>query len=112
MGKASYPQPNLGRLSANQALPLPPNRLKVLNLVGLCESIEESTSPLQQICDYMATGDKLGGTEAPEEFVDAYGFPSSGIKRTRLNLILREALDAHEVECHEGWPLEDLTEGA
>ncbi len=84
--------------------------MKVLGLIGASQSVVDQTVPLQEFRDYKLTGETLGGSGIASGFVGQYGQPAAGIKRTVINLMLKDTLAAHGIECREGWALEGLTE--
>jgi salicylate hydroxylase len=88
----------------------PSTRIKVLSLVGLSKIVTESAPPLVEIRDQSSTGDDIGMTDLPSRFQEKYGQPACGIKRTALNLALKDALTAANIEIHEGWKLNAIEE--
>jgi salicylate hydroxylase len=85
--------------------------LKVLNLVGVAAELEKELLPLEGFLDRTSNGDVLGFSDLPKSFKRKYGQHAMGVKRTILNLKLKEMLIDMGVEVREGWELEDLEEG-
>ena len=101
-------QVSLSSLSVlGKLLTLP--RLKVLSEVGVAEFVTNSAPHLAQFCDRASDGTDLGVSSIPQSFVEKYGFPGCGVKRTALNLKLKEALAAAGIIVHEGWKLKEVT---
>ncbi|KIW21513.1 hypothetical protein PV08_02093 [Exophiala spinifera] len=96
---------------AGASLMLMPNGLKVLNLVGMAEEIEKGSQPLDAYEDLTSDGEILGFSDLPQSFRSKYGSPAMGVKRTELNLMLKNMLTDLNVEVREGWELEDIEEG-
>lgn len=86
------------------------HRLKVLNLVGLADAVIEKSTPLQVFRDSTAAGDLLGQSDVPSTFAEKYHQPATGIRRTTLNLMLKQMLLDMDVEVREGWELIDIKE--
>ncbi len=86
--------------------------MKVFNLVGLADEIISAAWPLEQLWDFSSKGELLGGSDFTKDFVEKYTQPGMGVKRTTLNLMLKEVLLANGIECREGWALENLTEAS
>lgn len=85
-------------------------RLKVLSTIGLADVATTGAPHLTEIRDQMSTGETLGMTSMPAKAVDTYGFPLCGVKRTTMNLALKEALAHAGIKVHEGWKLKDIIE--
>lgn len=85
-------------------------RLKVMSLVGLSKIVTESAPHLVEIRHQSSTGNDIGMTDLPLSFQGKYGQPACGIKRTVLNLALKDALLAANIEIHEGWKLKAIEE--
>jgi salicylate hydroxylase len=51
-------------------------------------------------------------TYFPSEAIAKYGQPACGVKRTTLNLALKQALAGAGILVHEGWKLKDIVETA
>lgn len=70
-----------------------------------------SSAPhLAQLCDRASYGTDLGFSNLPVQFEEKYGFPGCGVKRTALNLALKEALNVAGIPVHEGWKLKKVAE--
>ncbi|KAI1608140.1 monooxygenase FAD-binding protein [Exophiala viscosa] len=98
----------LGDVGAS--LMLMPNGLKVLNLVGVADEIEEASIPLEGFLDHTSKGELLGSSDLPSSFRSKYGLPAMGVKRTDLNLKLRDMVANLKVDVREGWELENIEE--
>ncbi|KAK0705635.1 hypothetical protein B0H67DRAFT_497403 [Lasiosphaeris hirsuta] len=98
----------LGDVGAS--LMLMPNGMKVLELVGLADAVRAESVPLQGFWEGKATGETLAESDLPTTFVAKYGQPAVGIKRTSLNLMLKDMLLDLGVEVREGWKLTTVTE--
>ena len=85
-------------------------RLKVLSKVGLADFVTSSAPHLTQFCDRASYGDDLGISDLPQTFAEKYGFPGCGVKRTALNLKLKEGLAAAGIPVYEGWKLKEVIE--
>ncbi|EXJ65991.1 uncharacterized protein A1O5_10968 [Cladophialophora psammophila CBS 110553] len=98
----------LGDVGAS--LMLMPNGLKVLNLVGVTAEIEKESLPLERFLDCSSDGEVLGFSEEPKSFKGKYGQHAMGVKRTGLNLKLKDMLIDLGIDLREGWELEDIEE--
>ncbi|KAJ9602757.1 hypothetical protein H2200_012537 [Cladophialophora chaetospira] len=95
---------------AGASLMLMPNGLKVLNLVGIAAEIENDTQPLEGYLDCTPDGEVLGFSDLPKSFKQRYGQHAMGVKRTGLNLKLKNMLLDMGVDVREGWEMEDIEE--
>ncbi|KAJ6031439.1 FAD/NAD(P)-binding domain-containing protein [Penicillium herquei] len=98
---------------AGASLMLNPNGLKVLNLLGSPEKLfrDDEALPLADLWHGTGSGESLVHNNLPSNFAARYGQPSMGIKRTAVNISLKEmALDAG-IAVHEGFELVDIEEG-
>ncbi|KAK5034539.1 hypothetical protein LTS07_003460 [Exophiala sideris] len=95
---------------AGASLMLMPNGLKVLNLVGVADQVEEASTPLEGFLDQTSTGELLGLSDLPRSFRSKYGLPAMGVKRTDLNSKLKDMLAELKVDVREGWELEAIEE--
>jgi hypothetical protein len=86
------------------------SRLKVLSKVGLADFVTSAAPHVTQFCDRASDGDDLGVSDLPQTFVEKYGFPGCGVKRTALNLNLKEGLAAAGILVYEGWKLKEVIE--
>lgn len=84
--------------------------MKVLNLVGLADKVKEISTPIREFRESSANGDALASSCLPSTFTEKYSQPGIGIKRTTLNLLLKQMLLDLEVEVREGWELVDIEE--
>lgn len=84
----------------------------MLNLVGIAEELERESWPLDSYIDRTADGECLGSSQLPAEFRERYGLPAMGVKRTDLNIKLKDMALRAGIEVREGWELEDIEEGA
>lgn len=73
--------------------------------------VTDSSPHLEELCDRKFSGEDLGTSDLPLKFKSKYGQPSCGVKRTALNLALKDALKAANILVHEGWKLKDITQG-
>lgn len=85
-------------------------RLKVLNLVGLADTLKAESTPLQELWDASETGEVLGQSDLPKTFGDRYSQPAVGVRRTTVNLKLKNMLLDIGVDVREGWELVDVQE--
>ena len=85
-------------------------RLKVLQLVGLAETVTRSAPQLELSCDRASSGTGIGSMDFPSQWKEKYGQPACGVKRTALSLALKVALQKADVEMNEGWKLRDIVE--
>ncbi|KAH6653154.1 hypothetical protein BKA67DRAFT_568722 [Truncatella angustata] len=97
---------------AGASLMLMPNGMKVLGVVGLAETIYSSSFPIEAYQDYTAKGDLLGSSILPGQFQQRYGQKATGIKRTTLNLTLKDRMLRSGIELREGRELCDIQEDA
>ncbi|KAJ5613834.1 FAD/NAD(P)-binding domain-containing protein [Penicillium herquei] len=98
---------------AGASLMLNPNGVKVLNLLISPEKLfrDDLALPLADLWHGTGSGETLVHNSLPSTYAARYGQPSMGIKRTTLNISLKEmALDAG-IEVHEGFELVDIEEG-
>jgi salicylate hydroxylase len=95
---------------AGGSLMLMPNGLKVLNLVDLANEIEKGATPLEGFLDCSSDGQQLGLSDLPKSFKQRYGHPAMGVRRTELNLKLKEMLQVMDIELREGWELQNFEE--
>uniref|UniRef100_A0A0B7K6L6 FAD-binding domain-containing protein n=1 Tax=Bionectria ochroleuca TaxID=29856 RepID=A0A0B7K6L6_BIOOC len=100
--------PELG--DAGASLMLMSNGLKVLNLVGLADTLKAESTPLQELWDASETGEVLGQSDLPSTFGDRYSQPAVGVRRTTVNLKLKNMLLDIGVDVREGWELVDIQE--
>ena len=98
------------RILAFQRSSLTTSRLKVLNLVGLADVVKAESSVLEALCDATANGEVLGQSGLPSTWAKKYHQPATGIRRTTLNLMLKQMLLNMDVEVREGWELVDIEE--
>lgn len=82
----------------------------MLGLVGLASKVETDSWPLEGFEDRTADGTVLGSSEAPRSFKEKYSQPAMGVRRTELNLKLKQMLIDLDVDVREGWELEDIEE--
>lgn len=84
--------------------------LKVLNLVGLAEAVVSESTPIEAFHDATADGETLGTSDVPSTFAEKYRQPAAGVRRTFLNLKLKQMLIDLDVDVREGWELIDIKE--
>ncbi|KAB5554330.1 monooxygenase FAD-binding protein [Coniochaeta sp. 2T2.1] len=82
----------------------------VLNLVGLADLVKAESSVLDALCEATPTGEILGTSNLPSTWAEKYHQPATGIRRTILNLMLKQMLLDKDVEVCEGWELVDIEE--
>jgi salicylate hydroxylase len=85
-------------------------RLKVLSLLSLDEIVTNSAPFLAELRDQKSTGEDLGISHLPALWKEKYGQPGCGVKRTTLNLALKNALELEKIEIREGWKLKEIIE--
>lgn len=86
------------------------DRMKVLGLVGLAEKIMQETRPLQALIESADNGTLLASSSLPATWESAHGRAATGIKRTTMNMMLRDNVVDHGVEVRCGWELADIYE--
>jgi salicylate hydroxylase len=79
-------------------------------LVNIDKQVTTGTPHLSELRDQTSTGKTLGVSDFPLRCVELYGQPATGVKRTALNLALKEALITNGIPIHEGWKLKDIEE--
>ena len=84
--------------------------MKVLDLVGLADAVTTESTPIEAFRDARYDGELLGESDLPSTFSDKYRQPAAGIKRTWLNLALKQMLGELDVDFREGWELVDVRE--
>lgn len=82
-----------------------------MNLVGLADAVTSESKPITALRDATADGTLLGHSDLPGTFPQKYGQPCAGIKRTWLNLALKQRLLDLGIEFREGWELTGVREG-
>ncbi|KUJ09375.1 FAD/NAD(P)-binding domain-containing protein [Mollisia scopiformis] len=92
------------------SLMLFPNGLKVLSLLGLSSLATETAPNLTCLRDISSNGTEIGDTKLPATWRAKYGQPACGVKRTALNLALKEACLDAGIPVLEGWKLKDIIE--
>ena len=65
---------------------------------------------LTEIRDQKSTGEDIGVTYMPSRAIQRYGQPACGVKRTTLNLALKQALSNAGIQVCEGWKLKEIIE--
>lgn len=78
--------------------------------MGITAEIEKDSLPLERLVDRTADGELLGSSDVPATFKEKYGARGMGVKRTDLNLKLKNMLLGMGVDVREGWELEDIEE--
>ncbi len=74
------------------------------------DHVTQSRPHLGEYRDLTSAGDLIGLSTLPSRFIEKYTQPACGIKRTVLNLALKEALVDAGIELHEGWKLKEIQE--
>lgn len=82
----------------------------MLSLLDIGKFVIESTTHLEELCDRNFGGENLGVSDLPSKFLLKYGQPACGMKRTAINLALKDALKAANILVYEGWKLMDIVE--
>lgn len=82
----------------------------MFGLLGIDEKLHELSIPIAAFQDYTASGKSLGNSDLPAGFRERHGFETIGVKRTDLNLLLRDMLVEEGIEVREGWTLERIEE--
>lgn len=82
----------------------------MLGLVDLASQVLETTFPLTEFHDQTWNGAMLGVSLIPSTLLDRYSMPAAGVRRTALNLALKQSLLDNAIELREGWKLEDIQE--
>ncbi|XHG01788.1 hypothetical protein AWENTII_005159 [Aspergillus wentii] len=100
--------PTLG--DAGASLLLMPNGVKVLNLLGLAEELQQELPTLTGFWHGDASGNCLGESDVASTFGVKYGQPAVGVPRTKLNLRLKEMLLERGIKVCEGWELTNIEE--
>ncbi|PWY93068.1 FAD/NAD(P)-binding domain-containing protein [Aspergillus sclerotioniger CBS 115572] len=96
--------PALG--DAGASLMLMPNGMKILNLITPTTTLLSTRNPLTTLWHGTASGDTtLGESNLPSTYTERYTQPAMGIKRTELNLHLKELLVENGIPLYEGYNL-------
>ncbi|RVX67761.1 hypothetical protein B0A52_07884 [Exophiala mesophila] len=98
----------LGDVGAS--LLLMPNGIKVLSLVGVTSDLEKDSIDLFGFLELSSDGEELGFSTLPTTFREKYGEASLGVKRTDINLKLKDMIIKQGIDVREGWELEDIQE--
>ncbi|KAK1245439.1 hypothetical protein MKX08_005068 [Trichoderma sp. CBMAI-0020] len=96
--------------TAGASLMVMSNGLKVFNMIGVADAIKAESLPLKALWDAKASGEVLGQSDLPSTFADKYQQPAAGIRRTSLNLLLKNKVLEEGIEVREGWGLVDIQE--
>ncbi|KAH6610106.1 hypothetical protein Trco_000126 [Trichoderma cornu-damae] len=96
--------------TAGASLMVMSNGLKVFDVVGVADAIKGESLPLAALWDAKASGEVLGQSALPSTFAEKYRQPATGIRRTDLNLLLKNKVLESGVEVREGWGLVDIEE--
>ncbi|PYI08385.1 FAD/NAD(P)-binding domain-containing protein [Aspergillus sclerotiicarbonarius CBS 121057] len=95
---------------AGASLMLMPNGMKVLNLITPTPTILETHTPPTILWHGTASGHTLGKSPIPRTYKERYSQPAMGIKRTALNLHLKQTLLDNNIPLYEGYNLHDIQE--
>lgn len=95
---------------AGASLMINPNGNKVFGLLGLDEKLLDLSVPIEAYQDFTAAGEELGNSNLPSSFKQRYGQHAIGVRRTDLNLLLRDKVLAEGIDVREGWALERIDE--
>ncbi|KAH7305726.1 monooxygenase FAD-binding protein [Rhexocercosporidium sp. MPI-PUGE-AT-0058] len=95
---------------AGASMMLFPNGLKAISSISLdlAEEITRLSADLEILVDINSNGDVIGGSELPRGWKEEWGMPGVGVRRTELNLLLRERVLQAGIEVVEGWKLSDI----
>ncbi|KAF3069286.1 3-hydroxybenzoate 6-hydroxylase 1 [Trichoderma lentiforme] len=96
--------------NAGASLMVMSNGLKVFNLIGVADAIKAESLPLTALWDAKASGEILGQSSLASTFAEKYQQPATGIRRTVLNLLLKNKVLEEGIEVREGWGLIDIQE--
>lgn len=77
-------------------------------MIGVADAIKAESLPLQALWDAKASGEVLGQSDLPSTFAERYQQPAAGIRRTSLNLLLKNKVLEEGIEVREGWGLVDI----
>lgn len=86
------------------------HRMKVLHLVGIADQVKKEAPAIAEFREAISSGRLLACTDVPSTFEEKYSQPAIGIKRTTLNLMLKDMIERDGIEVREGWRLERLQE--
>lgn len=84
--------------------------LKVLNMVGLADTITKETPNIGELRDQTHSGEDIGVSDFPSKCIKKYGQPACGVRRTTITLLLRDTLLANDIPLHQNWKLVDIDE--
>ncbi|KAM3085246.1 hypothetical protein ACMFMG_003675 [Clarireedia jacksonii] len=95
---------------AGQSVLLQPNGLKVLSLVDLAEPVTNFSPHIEATLNKTYMGELLGESDFLGRAKGRYGQPACGVKRSKFNLDLKQAVLDAGIELHEGWKLDAIEE--
>lgn len=78
--------------------------------MGLADVVTQQVPHLGELRDQTYTGKTIGVSYIPAKWQSKYSQPACGIKRTTLNLTMKNALIDADIEVHEGWKLKTILE--
>lgn len=84
--------------------------MKVLGLVGLAERIEQETWPLEALIELTDNGKVLASSLLPASWSTVHGRKATGIRRTAINLMLKNNVLEQGIEIRCGWQLTGIAE--
>lgn len=82
----------------------------MLNLVGVANQIQQESWPLEAFVEATDGGEVLASSLIPASWKDAYGQPGNGVRRTVVNLKLRDSVIGHGVDVRYGYELQEIHE--
>lgn len=79
-------------------------------MLDIDKDISKLSPRLEAHRDFTAYGELLGESDVPATFRDRYGYDAVGVKRTALNLLLRDHVLRSGIDVREGWVLDRIDE--
>jgi salicylate hydroxylase len=95
---------------AGASLLISPNGSKVLRLLGTDEQLGKRSPQIALYRHCKIDGSVLAESNLPADFVHLYGGAVQGVRRSELNMLLRQMLVDANVDLREGWALERIEE--
>ena len=81
-----------------------------MDLVSSAADIENESQSLEGLLDCTSNDEVFGFSELPKSFEQIYDQHALGVKRTALNVKLKNMLVDIGINVREGWELEDIVE--
>ncbi|KAG4427752.1 hypothetical protein IFR05_016765 [Cadophora sp. M221] len=96
--------------SAGASMMIFPNGLKSISSISpsLAAEIASLSCDLEMLVDMKSDGAVIGGSELPAAWRREWGMPAVGVRRTDVNLLLKERVVEAGIEVLEGWRLVDI----